>query len=118
MKKKTLEFKPIWLIAPVVVVAFLLVVYYLKDIYPFGNSSVLVNDWYNGTFPSSFMHIYDAWHSGSLFYDFTSATGFSRSVLLTLLQPHYVFSLFWQRENLIDAMAILLLIKFMVLQII
>ena len=110
--EKKIKFNSIWVIVPAVTAIIVLVLYYLKGVYPFGNASVLTYDWYSGTFPASFLHIYDAWHSGSLFYDYTTALGFSRNILLTLLQPQYVFALFWERENLVDAMAILLLLKF------
>ncbi len=106
-----MDIKPIWLIAPIVSIVWLLVIYYLKDAYPFGNGTPVSYDWYNGTF-ASLLHNYDAWHSGNLFYDFTSAAGFARNVLTTVFQPQNLFALLWEREDLVDAMSILVLLKF------
>lgn len=78
MKKRTLNFNPVWLIAPAIVIVWMLCVYYINGIYPFGVSSLISYDLYNGGLPDIYQ-VYDAWHSGDftrLIYDFTTATSF------------------------------------------
>ena len=96
MSKLKNKFKPMWLIAPAIVVVWMLVMYFIKDIYPFGEATLIGYDLRHGNLPAMY-YVYDAWHSGDfsrLFYDFTTAGGFSREILFTLFQPRFLFTLF------------------------
>ncbi len=103
-----MKFKPIWLVAPAIVVVWLMGMYYYREVFPFGTGSILGYDLYNGSVPVWY-HIYDAWHSGdlsALFYDFTTAGGFVWNWLLSILQPRNLFLLLWPREYFADAVSV------------
>ena len=111
--KKVLGFKPMWLIAPAIVAVWILVMFFMKDVYPFGEGTMVVYDLRHGVVPAMY-YVYDAWHSGDfarLFYDFTTASGFGRGCLLSLFQPQFLFLLFWERDNLANAVSILFIVK-------
>ena len=108
MVKRELKFKPIWLVAPAIVVVWLMVMYYYREVFPFGTGSILAYDLYNGSVPV-WHHIYDAWHSGNLsalFYDFTTAGGFVWNCMVSILQPRNLFLLLWPREYFADAVSV------------
>ncbi len=114
MKKRTSKFNPVWLIAPAIVIVWMLCVYYINGIYPFGVSSLLSYDLYNGGLPDIYQ-VYDAWHSGDftrLIYDFTTAAGFQRVSLLSIIQPRYIYSLFFSREFLPRAIDLFFVFEF------
>lgn len=108
MVKRELRFKPVWLIAPVIVVVWLMAMYCYREVFPFGTGSILAYDLYNGSAPV-WHHIYDAWHSGNLsalFFDFTTAGGFMWNCLVSILQPRNMFLLLWPREYFADAVSV------------
>lgn len=98
------------LVAPLIAVIWLLVIYFIKGIYPFGSGTVIDYDLYQGGVPSLF-YVYDALHSGSFFYDFSTAGGFGRDTLLSLFAPDNLFMFFFSRDMIINAISLLLIIK-------
>lgn len=113
MRTRKLNFKPIWLIAPAIVAAWILVVFFIKDVYPFGQGTIIAYDLRHGGVPAMY-YVWDVFHSGDfsrLFYDFTTAGGFARESLLNIFYPQYWFLLLWDRENLDDAVSVLFVVK-------
>ncbi len=112
--KKKLNFKPIWLVAPAIVIVWMLVMYFIKEVFPFGEGSMISYDLRHGGVPGM-LYAYDAWHSGDffrLFYDFTTAGGFGRGSLLTLFQPRFLFTIFWPREYFVQSISIFFVVEF------
>lgn len=117
MSKLKYNFKPIWLIAPTIVAVWILGMFFVRDIYPFGEGTMIAYDLRHGGVPAMY-YVWDVFHSGDfsrLFYDFTSAGGFGRETLLTFFYPQYLFLLFWDRENLANAVSVLFVIKLVVI---
>lgn len=98
------------LISPLITVGILLVIYYLKGIYPFGTGTTVDFDCTYKIVPEYF-YLHDAWHSGSIFYDFTTAGGFARDLTLSLLRPGNIFMLLFPRDQIVNAMNYLLLFR-------
>lgn len=112
MRKLKKKFNVVWLIAPAVVVVWMLVLYFIKGVYPFGDNSIVAYDLNEIGLPGMY-HVYDAWHSGDfsrLFYTFNTAAGIPYGSILTLFQPRFLFLLFWERGNLVNAIAIFLIV--------
>lgn len=101
------------IITPLITAIWLLAIYYFKGIYPFGTGTIIDCDLYQGGVPI-YYYVRDAWHGGSLFYDFTTACGAGRDVTLSLLDPNKLFLTFFKREMLPNAVCVLLIIKFCV----
>lgn len=114
MKRLFLNKRAVLIAAPFITAVWLLAIYYLKGIYPFGSGTVIDCDLYQGDVPA-FFYIYDAWHGGSLFYDFTTACGAGRDITLSLLNPSNLFLLLFKREMLINAVSLLLILKLCVI---
>ncbi len=98
------------LIPPLITVIGLLVIYYMKGIYPFGSGTTVDFDCTYKIVPEYF-YLHDAWHSGSLFYDFTTAGGMARDLTLSLLRPGNIFMLLFPRDQIVNAMNYLLLFR-------
>ncbi len=114
MRKKELNFKPVWLIAPAIVVVWMLIMYFCKEVFPFGNATLVAYDLLHGEMPVIY-HVYDAWHSGNLFdifYNSRTLGGFGWSVVLTIFQPRYLFTLFWERAYLTQAIDVFFIVQF------
>ncbi|MDO4831756.1 MAG: hypothetical protein Q4A46_09840, partial [Clostridia bacterium] len=76
--------KYVWLIAPIITIIWILVLYYIKGIYPFGSGTIIDHDLFAGDVPALF-YKYDVLHGGNFFYDFTTAGGFGRNSLFEIL---------------------------------
>lgn len=111
--KRGFDKKYILIIAPLITAIWLLAIYYFKGIYPFGTGTIIDCDLYQGGIPI-YDYVRDAWHGGSLFYDFTTACGAGRDVTLALLDPNKLFLTFFRRDMIPNAVCILLIIKFCV----
>lgn len=109
--EKTFNKKWAWAIAPSITVLGLLVLYFVKGIYPFGTGTVIGADLLQGGMPALF-YMYDALHGGNLFYDLTTAGGLERDMLTALFYPTNLFMLFFKRESLIHATSYLVIFKF------
>lgn len=107
---KRIKFDLTLLVAPFVTVVMLLVIYYIKGIYPFGTGTTVDFDCTYKIVPEYF-YLHDAWHGGSLFYDFTTAGGFARDLTLSLLRPGNIFMLLFPRESIVGAMDYLLIFR-------
>jgi len=113
MKTNKLNFKLIWLISPAVVAAWILVMFFIKDVYPFGNGTIVGYDLLHGGVPVIY-YVWDVIHSGDfsrIFYDFTSACGFARESLFSILHPQFWFYFLWEREDLANAVSVLFILK-------
>ncbi|OQA49191.1 MAG: Bacterial membrane protein YfhO [Firmicutes bacterium ADurb.Bin300] len=108
--KLKINHKRLFLVAPLITIIWLLVIYFIKDIYPFGSGTIIDYDLYQGGVPAMY-YVYDALHSGSFFYDFTTAGGFGRDSLLSLFSLDNLFLFFFSRDMLINAISLLLIIK-------
>ncbi len=98
------------LIAPLITVIMLLIVFYIKGIYPFGEGTTVDFDCTYKIVPEYF-YLHDAWHGGSLFYDFMTAGGFARDMTLSLLRIGNVFMLLFPRNQIVNAMNYLLIFR-------
>lgn len=114
MKNKSLKINPIWFIAPAITVVWMLVMYCIEDIFPFGDDTLIMYDLLHAGVPSMY-RVHDAWHSGNLselFYNFTATGGGAWNVVLSLLQPRNLFVLFWKREYIAQAVDVFLVLEF------
>ncbi len=100
--------------AGLIATAVLLLVYIVKGIWPFGEFSVAASDMVHGYLPC-YYHLYDFLHGEkSLFFDFYTGTGVNMIGIASangLLSPTNLLLLLFPRENLLDAMGILLVFK-------
>ncbi len=111
-KQKKFDFK--WLIAPAIVVVWMITMYWIKGIYPFGDSTLVSFDLRTGNMPVIY-YVYDIFRSGDftkLIYDFHTAAGFARDSLLTIIQPRFVFCMFFPREHIINAIDLFFVFEF------
>ncbi|MGN1316993.1 MAG: YfhO family protein [Acutalibacteraceae bacterium] len=114
MKKRGLKIDPIWFIAPAITVVWMLVMYYIEEIFPFGDDTLIMYDLLHAGVPIIY-RVHDAWHSGSLaelFYGFTATGGGAWNVVLSLLQPRFIFALFWEREYIAQSIDVFLILEF------
>lgn len=114
MKKLNLRLKPVWFIAPAIVIVWMLALYYFYEIFPFGKATLIAYDLLHGSMPGMY-HVYDAWHSGNiadLFYNFEAVGGFAQSLITTIIQPRYLFILFWDRAYLTQAIDLFFVFEF------
>ncbi len=115
IKNNKAERNKVIFIAPAIVIIWLLIIYALKDIFPFGDGTIVQYDLQYGVVPSSYYHLWDAFHGGNLFYDFTTACGFGRSMLTQLFYPTNIFILLLKREWIYNGVSILLILKLAVI---
>lgn len=95
----------------IITTIWLLVIYFIKGVFPFGSGTIIDGDLYQGGVPSYF-YLWDIMHGGNLIYDFTTACGFERLTLFSVLNPANWFLFFIPRSAIVNAMSILLVIKF------
>lgn len=103
-----------YIIAPVITIIFILVIYAIKGIYPFGLNSVIDFDLYQVTL-SVYYNLYDAFHNGNFLYDFISACGLDRNIIIVALNPINWFFLFFKREMIVNAVSLFFLLKFVLI---
>ena len=73
--KRTLPY----ILPPVVTVIAILIVYYVKALYPFGTGTMIDNDWGAAEFPG-LLRFWDIIHGNiSVFYDWSTGTGLPKS---------------------------------------
>lgn len=114
MLKKGSKINPVWFIAPMITVVWMLVMYYIEEIFPFGDDTLVLYDLLHAGVPLIY-RVHDAWHSGNLaelFYGFTATGGGAWNVALSLLQPRYIFAMFWEREYIAQAVDVFLIFEF------
>lgn len=114
MLKKGSKINPVWFIAPMITVVWMLVMYYIEEIFPFGDNTLVLYDLLHAGVPLIY-RVHDAWHSGNLaelFYGFTATGGGAWNVALSLLQPRYIFAMFWEREYIAQAVDVFLIFEF------
>lgn len=111
-KKRNLT---VLLVSTVITVGWLSAIFYIKGIYPFGSGTVIDHDLFGLDVPARFYYAYDVLHGGNLFYDFTTACGLGRNMLFELFDSTNLFLFFFKREFLINAVSILLILKFAVI---
>ncbi len=109
-EKTKFENSKVIFIAPAVVIIWLLIIYALKGVFPFGDNNIIQYDLFHGTVPG-YYYLWDAFHGGSLFYDFTTACGFGRGMLNSLFYPTNIFILLLKREWIYNGVSILLILK-------
>ena len=103
-------------IAPIVTAILLLIVYALKNIYPFGNNTV---DYYDmgQQIASFYYHVYDFLHGEkNLFYDPYTALSVNMAMSTSGCSHLSIFNLFFlfiKREMLIESLSFFLLLKMM-----
>ncbi len=104
----------IWfLAAPAVMGIIILIVYALKGIYPFGVRTISYYDMAQSVIPI-YYHTFDVLHGdASLFYNWNVSLGTSMGDVFGnyVLFPTNLFFLFVQRENILNAMSIFLILK-------
>ena len=110
-EKTKFENSKVIFIAPAVVIIWLLIIYAIKGIFPFGDGTIVQYDLQYGVVPASYFHLWDAFHGGNLFYDFTTACGFGRSMLTQLFYPTNIFILLLKREWIYAGVSVLLILK-------
>lgn len=115
LKNNKTEKNKVIFIAPAIVIIWLLVIYAVKGIFPFGDGTIVQYDLQYGVVPASYIHLWDAFHGGNLFYDFTTACGFGRGMLNSLFYPTNIFILLLKREWIYNGVSILLILKLAVI---
>lgn len=87
--------------------------YYLKELYPFGNNSIIYADMVQQTAPFYYNFFNIIKGSASIFYDFNTAMGFNifSSISGYFLSPFSYIILLFDRENIILAINIVLIAK-------
>ena len=91
----------------------LLLIFYLKKIYPFGEYSLVWGDMYDQIM-SFYFHMYDCFYDGmSLLYNNTSGSGlnFFGVAAYYIISPVSLILLFFPREDLYGAITIVCMIK-------
>ena len=100
-----------YIVSPLLTAVIMLVIYLMRNIYPFGSGTVIDIDLGDGGIPF-YLHFYDVIRGGaSFFYDWTTAAGFERFAFPALLTPSVWFLALFPRELVFDAFSYLLLIK-------
>lgn len=93
---------------------FLLIVFAVKGVFPFGNNSMAIMDMCHGYIPV-YYHLYDFLHGDkSLFFDFTSGTGVNMvgvAAVNGLLSPMNLLFYLTSREGILNFINIFLLLK-------
>lgn len=104
------------ILPPVITALLLLIIFYLKNIFPFGAGNISSGD-VSQLFVPMYTHLYDALHNTkSLFFDWYSAAGNNMAGIVSfigLLNPLNLFFYFVPRENILEYMSIYLVIKMM-----
>ncbi|MCQ2478826.1 MAG: YfhO family protein, partial [Clostridia bacterium] len=111
LKNNKTEKNKVIFIAPAIVIIWLLVIYAVKGIFPFGDGTIVQYDLQYGVVPATYYHLWDAFHGGNLFYDFTTACGFGRGMLTQLFYPTNIFILLLKREWIYAGVSVLLILK-------
>lgn len=100
-----------YIVSPILTAVIILVIYSMRNIYPFGSGTIIDIDLGDGGIPFC-LHFYDVIRGGaSFFYDWTTAAGFERFAFPALLTPSVWFLALFPRELVFDAFSYLLLIK-------
>ncbi len=101
----------IYLCAPLMAAAIILVVYAVRGIYPFGDGAIVDNDLLAISLPM-YANYYDVFHgTASAFFDWFTAAGVERVSLSVLLSPTIYFLLCFPRDMLFDAFSFLFILK-------
>lgn len=103
------------LAAPFIIAVLLLIVYAIKDVFPFGNNNISYYDMSQSLIPI-YYHTYDVLHgTAGIFFDWYTGSG---STMVDtagnfIFSPFNIFFLFVKRESLLENMSFFLLIKMM-----
>ena len=112
--KEFLKKNRAYIASSLIAISILLVVYFLKGIYPFGQNSIVEADLGQAYIPV-FYNVYDIFHSGnSIFWNFCLGAGsnfYGSFVLNALFSPFTLLFGLVARPRIIDYVNILLIIK-------
>lgn len=112
-KKFTVKFL-LYILSPAISCGILILVFFLKDVYPFGYSNVIHTDMLHSYVPL-YYHLWDVIHSGkSLFYDIYSAGGINMAgsvSFIGLLSPLNIVFFFINRDIIPEFMSIFTAMK-------
>lgn len=103
-------------ISPVIIMGMLLLVYYLKGVYPFGDGSVAYYDMSQSDTPFCY-YTYDVLHGNkSCFFDWYSGLGGSMvdAAGNYVFNPINIFFYFVKRSNILKSMSFFLMLKLMI----
>lgn len=103
-------------ISPLIVMGMLMIVYYLKGIYPFGKGSVSYYDMSQNYIPI-YYHTFDVLHGDkACFWDWYSGLGGSMSDIAGnyIYNPINIFFLFVKRNRILESMSFFLMLKLMI----
>ncbi|MCF0147280.1 MAG: YfhO family protein [Clostridium sp.] len=102
-----------YILTSIIIIVFMLCIYYLKGLYPFGNNSIIYADMVQQIAPF-YYNFYDIINgSASIFYDFNTAMGFNifSTISSYFLSPFSYIILLFKRENIILAINIVFMAK-------
>lgn len=103
-------------IAPVFVAVFLLIVYAIKGVYPFGSENIAYFDMAQSYIPM-YHHTFDVLHgTQSIYFNWNSGLGYSIADAAGnyIFSPFNIFFLFVNRNAILESMSFFLMIKLMV----
>lgn len=98
-----------------VISGIMLTVYYQKNIYPFGNGTIAYGDMLQQTIPENLYYMWDVLHGkANAFFSWNSGFGVNLSGVASeqaYLSPLNLFIIFSSRENLLNFINLLMIIK-------
>lgn len=102
-----------YIITSIIIMVSILIIYYLKGLYPFGNNSILYADMVQQTAPFYYNFFDIIKGNASIFYDFNTAMGFNIFSTISgyFLSPFSYIILLFERENIISAINIVFMTK-------
>lgn len=102
-----------YIITSIVIIVLMLLTYYLKGLYPFGNNSIIYADMIQQTTPFYYKFFDIIKGDASIFYDFNTAMGFNAfsTVFAYFLSPFSYVILLFQRDNIFLAINIVFMAK-------
>lgn len=99
-----------WILSPFLMGLVLLLVYFIRGIYPFGSNNIAYYDM-AGNYVPAYTGIWDVLHGdGGLFWDWYSGGGVPGGLGI-LFHPINLFYLFVSRENIVNTFSIFLMLK-------
>ena len=102
--------------APLMVMGMLLLVFHLREVYPFGPNTVDTRDMGQGN-AAMYHHVYDALRGNkSMLYDWYSSLGINMSAsvgMASFLSPFNLFFLFVKRDFILQSLSFFTMIKMM-----
>lgn len=103
-----------YLLPPILCTSILLLIFFIKDVFPFGSNNVIYADM-GQLFVPMYTYLWDVLHGvKSIFFDWSSAGGtnmIAMSSVVGFINPVNLFFYFVPRDNILEYMSIFLLLK-------